>query len=57
MVGFNRYPSYNEEPAFALLTSKALPSEMTGRWVVAVRIVGPIHDQVTHTIDVEQREC
>ncbi|OGK78774.1 MAG: hypothetical protein A2X51_13130 [Candidatus Rokubacteria bacterium GWC2_70_24] len=27
--------------------------EMRGRWVVAVRIAGPVNDQVTHTIDIE----
>ena len=32
-----------------------LELEMTGRWVIAVRIAGPAHDQVTHTIDVEPR--
>ncbi len=25
---------------------------MTGRWVVAARIAGPVHDHVTHPIDV-----
>lgn len=28
---------------------------MTGRWVIAVRVAGPLRDQVTHTIDVEHR--
>ena len=32
-----------------------LELEMTGRWVIAVRIASPVHDQATHTIDVEQR--
>ena len=32
-----------------------LELEMAGRWVIAVRIAGPVHDQVTHAIDVEQR--
>lgn len=32
-----------------------LELEMTGRWVIAVRVAGPVHDQVTHAIDVEQR--
>ncbi len=35
--------------------SGTLDLEMTGRWVIAVRIAGPLHDQVTHTIDVEPR--
>ena len=26
--------------------------EMTGRWVVAVRIAGPVTDQLTHALDV-----
>ncbi len=29
-----------------------LELEMAGRWVVAVRIAGPVNDQVTHTLDV-----
>lgn len=29
-----------------------LELEMPGRWVVAARIAGPVHDQVTHPIDV-----
>lgn len=29
-----------------------LELEMTGRWVVAVRIAGPVSDQVSHTLDV-----
>ena len=29
-----------------------LELEMSGRWVVAVRIAGPVTDQVTHTLDV-----
>jgi len=33
----------------------ALELEMTGRWVITVRIAGPVYDQVTHTIDVERR--
>jgi hypothetical protein len=32
-----------------------LELEMAGRWVVTVRIAGPVYDQVTHTIDVEHR--
>jgi hypothetical protein len=28
--------------------------EMTGRWVVAVRIAGPASDQLTHPLDVGQ---
>ncbi len=32
-----------------------LELEMAGRWVVTVRIAGPVYDQVTHTIDVERR--
>ena len=32
-----------------------LELEMVGRWVVTVRIAGPVYDQVTHTIDVEHR--
>ena len=32
-----------------------LEVEMAGRWVIAVRIAGPVRDQVTHTIDVEHR--
>ena len=32
-----------------------LELEMAGRWVVTVRIAGPMYDQVTHTIDVERR--
>jgi hypothetical protein len=30
-----------------------LSLEMTGRWVVAVRITGPIADQTTHVLDVD----
>jgi hypothetical protein len=26
--------------------------EMAGRWVVAIRIEGPVRDQLTHTLDV-----
>jgi len=33
----------------------ALELEMAGRWVITVRIAGPVYDQVTHTIDVERR--
>jgi hypothetical protein len=29
-----------------------LELEMAGRWIVAVRIAGPVQDQVTHAIDV-----
>jgi hypothetical protein len=29
-----------------------LELEMTGRWVIAVRIAGPVSDQLTHPIDV-----
>lgn len=29
-----------------------LELEMVGRWVVAVRIAGPVSDQVTHALDV-----
>lgn len=32
-----------------------LELEMTGRWVIAARIAGPVQDQVTQTIDVERR--
>ena len=32
-----------------------LELEMTGRWVITVRIAGSVYDQVTHTIDVEHR--
>ncbi|MBI3028579.1 MAG: FixH family protein [Candidatus Rokubacteria bacterium] len=32
-----------------------LELEMAGRWVVTVRITGPVYDQVTHAIDVEHR--
>jgi hypothetical protein len=32
-----------------------LELEMTGRWVITVRIAGPTYDQVTHAIDVEPR--
>ncbi len=32
-----------------------LELEMTGRWVIAVRIAGPVEDQVTHPIDVATR--
>ena len=32
-----------------------LELEMAGRWIIAVRIAGPVRDQVTHTIDVEHR--
>jgi len=30
----------------------ALELEMTGRWVVAIRVKGPVNDQLTHTLDV-----
>lgn len=30
-----------------------LDLEMKGRWVVAVRVTGPVSDQVTHPLDVE----
>lgn len=29
-----------------------LELEMTGRWVITVRIAGPVKDQVTHTLDI-----
>ncbi len=29
-----------------------LELEMAGRWVVAVRIAGPVNDQVTHALDI-----
>jgi hypothetical protein len=29
-----------------------LELEMTGRWVITVRITGPVKDQVTHTLDI-----
>jgi hypothetical protein len=29
-----------------------LDLEMAGRWVVAVRVTGPVNDQVTHVLDV-----
>lgn len=32
-----------------------LELEMAGRWVVTVRIAGPVYDQVTQTIDVGHR--
>jgi hypothetical protein len=30
-----------------------LELEMTGRWVVAVRISGPVNDQITHALDLK----
>ncbi len=30
-----------------------LELEMTGRWVIAVRLSGPVNDQLTHTLDVD----
>ena len=30
-----------------------LELEMAGRWVIAVRIAGPVSDQLTHSIDVD----
>jgi len=32
--------------------SGVLELEMTGRWVIAVRITGPVSDQITHTLDI-----
>ena len=32
-----------------------LDLDMAGRWVIAVRITGPVQDQVTHPIDVISR--
>ncbi len=29
-----------------------LELEMTGRWVINVRIAGPVNDQATHTLDI-----
>lgn len=30
-----------------------LELEMSGRWVIAVRIAGPVNDQITHILEVE----
>jgi hypothetical protein len=32
--------------------SGVLELEMAGRWVIAVRIGGPVNDQLTHTLDI-----
>jgi hypothetical protein len=41
------------QPAGPGIYRGILELEMTGRWVVAVRVTGPVHDQFTHMLDVQ----